>query len=215
MIILIGGEKGGTGKSTLATNMAALRAMNGHDVLLIDADKQGTSSIWSQVRDEGEITPRITCVQKFGKNLAKDTLDLANRYEDIVIDAGGRDSLELRYAMGVAHHMYIPVQPTQFDLWALQNIDSLIEQIEPINSELKAHVVITRSSTNPSVSDTEEALGIISEFERMTILNTTIKERVAYQRCVRLGCSVIEVNPIDKKASNEITNLYKEIYHAN
>ena len=51
-IILIGGEKGGTGKTTLAVNLAALRASQGRDVLLIDTDIQASASYWAQSRDE-------------------------------------------------------------------------------------------------------------------------------------------------------------------
>ena len=60
MVILIGGEKGGTGKTTLATNLAALRAQSGKDVLLLDTDVQASASYWAQIRDERDITPRVS-----------------------------------------------------------------------------------------------------------------------------------------------------------
>ncbi|MBK8536321.1 MAG: AAA family ATPase [Candidatus Competibacteraceae bacterium] len=87
-IILIGGEKGGTGKTTLAVNLAALRALQGRDVLLIDTDIQASASYWAQTRDEAGIQPRVACIQKFGKGLQTEVRDLAKRYQDIVIDAG-------------------------------------------------------------------------------------------------------------------------------
>ena len=94
MIVLIGGEKGGTGKTTIATNLAAKRALAGRDVLLIDTDPQGSANYWAQSRDESEPKPRrVACVQKFGKGLQAEVQDLAKRYEDILIDAGGRDSI--------------------------------------------------------------------------------------------------------------------------
>jgi chromosome partitioning protein len=76
MLVLIGGEKGGTGKSTLAINLAAERALAGRDVLLVDTDLQGSASYWAQVRDEVGITPRVACVQKFGKGLQTELKDL-------------------------------------------------------------------------------------------------------------------------------------------
>ena len=69
MVILIGGEKGGTGKTTIATNLAALRALAWHDVLLVDTDSQGSASYWASSRDEAGIKPRVACIQKFGKGL--------------------------------------------------------------------------------------------------------------------------------------------------
>ncbi len=103
MILLLGGEKGGTGKSTMATNLAAAHLINGKDVILVDADKQASSSDWAALRDENEITPRVPCVQKLGKKLHVEIQDLEKRYETVIVDYGGRDSIEMRSAMLVAH----------------------------------------------------------------------------------------------------------------
>ena len=64
MIILVGGEKGGTGKSTIATNLATMRTMKGIDTLLFDIDPQKTSTFWASRRDENNIFPRIVSCQK-------------------------------------------------------------------------------------------------------------------------------------------------------
>src|SRR5208283_6242858 len=204
MILMFGGEKGGTGKTTLAVNIATLLALSGKDVLLVDTDKQGSANFWASIRDETGALPRIPCVQKFGKSLAKDVIDLASRYEDILIDAGGRDSLELRYSLGVADRVYVPIQPTQFDLMTLDQMDRLVEQAQALNPNLEAFVVINRASTNPTVSDTQEARDLILEFEHLTSVNTTLRERVAYQRSVREGLSVVEVPFPDPKAITEM-----------
>ena len=97
MIILIGGEKGGTGKTTLATNLSALRAAEQKDVLLVDTDQQSSASYWCGTRDENNIKPRIASVQYFGKGFIAQIKDLSRRYDDVIIDAGGRDSTELRF----------------------------------------------------------------------------------------------------------------------
>jgi len=52
MIVLVGGEKGGVGKTTLAVNLAAMRARTGHDVLLVDADKQASANLWASIRNQ-------------------------------------------------------------------------------------------------------------------------------------------------------------------
>ena len=128
MIVLIGGEKGGTGKTTIATNLAQMRAARGRDVLLVDTDKQESASAWAGLRAEEGIEPTITAVQKLGKNITRDLLDLAKRYDDLVIDAGGRDSFELRAALVAAEQIFIPVQASQFDVWTLGNMAELVEQ---------------------------------------------------------------------------------------
>ena len=48
---------------------------------------------------------------------------MAAKYRDIVIDAGGRDSVELRAAMTVADALYIPIQASQFDVWTLDQMN--------------------------------------------------------------------------------------------
>ena len=214
MILLLGGEKGGTGKTTLAVNLAVILARTGKDVLLIDTDKQGSTNFWSSIRDESGALPRIPCVQKFGKGLAKDVIDLSGRYEELIIDAGGRDSMELRYSLGVADKVIIPCQPTQFDLVTLNQMDTLVEQAQTLNRNLIASVVINRASTNPSVSDAEEARELILEFNHLNLIESILRERVSFQRSVREGLSVIEVPQPDRKAVTEINCLFREVYDA-
>ena len=136
MILLVGGEKGGTGKTTIAVNLAAMRAHKGRDVLLVDTDPQGSASYWTQVRDEGSVTPRVASIQKFGKGVQQELQDLSKRYQDIIIDAGGRDSVELRAALVVANLALVPIQASQFDLWTLDRMDSLVAQARGFNEKL-------------------------------------------------------------------------------
>ena len=117
MIVLIGGEKGGTGKSTLATNLAVCLAHRGRDVLLLDCDPQRSSASWVGVRSaNAPDAPKIHCMEKLGDVLDA-VRDVSARYADVIIDAGGRDSRELRSAMLVADTMYVPIKASQFDLW--------------------------------------------------------------------------------------------------
>ena len=214
MIILIGGEKGGTGKTTLATNLAAKRALAGRDVLLIDTDTQGSASYWAQSRGESEAKPqRVACVQKFGKGLQAEVLDLAGRYQDIVIDAGGRDSVELRAGLVVADKAYIPIQPSQFDLWTLDRMDELVGTAQGFNPGLNAWVIISRASTNPSVSDARDAAELLADFARLALSGASIRDRTAYRKAAREGLCVDELRPRDAKAAEEIQALYQEAFN--
>lgn len=212
MIILIGGEKGGTGKTTLATNLAARRALAGRDVLLIDTDVQGSANYWGQSRDEAQVKPRVACLQKFGKGLQAEVQDLARRYQDIIIDAGGRDSIELRAALVVADKAYIPIQPSQFDIWTLDRMDDLVNTAQGFNPKLWAWVVISRSSTNPSVHESEEARQILADFSHLGLAKVVIRDRIAYRKAARDGLCVDELRPKDMKASEEIGILYDEVF---
>jgi chromosome partitioning protein len=212
MIILIGGEKGGTGKTTIATNLAAMRAITGRDVLIIDADPQGSANYWTQSRDELNITPRVACVQKFGKGLQAEVKDLATRYEDIIIDAGGRDSVELRSAMVVTNKVYIPIQPSQFDIWTLNQMDELVETAKGFNPDLQAWVIISRASTNPSVHEFDDTVEILNDFSSFNLASTGIKDRIAYRKAASGGIGISELKPKDPKAVEEMESLYKEVF---
>lgn len=203
-IILIGGEKGGTGKTTLAVNLAALRALQGRDVLLIDTDVQASASYWAQSRDEAQTRPRIACIQKFGKGLPTEVRDLARRYQDLIIDAGGRDSVELRSSLVVAERVFIPIQPSQFDIWTLGRMDDLVRTAQGFNAELRASVVISRASTNPSVNEAAEARTLLADFEHLRLANAIIRDRIAYRKAARDGLSVDELKPSDPKAIEEM-----------
>jgi len=212
-IVLFGGEKGGTGKTTLATNMAAMLALQGKDVLLLDTDRQGTASFWATVREDTEIEPRIACVQKFGKGLASQVRDLAERYDEIIIDAGGRDSMELRYSLGVSDRVYIPVQPFQFDIWTIRQMDELVEMAQGLNENLQAFIVLNRVSTNPAVREDQETREFFEkeEFQHLSLLDSVLRDRIAFRKSGRDGLSVVEWKQ-DKKAADEMNQLYKEVY---
>ena len=159
MILLCGAEKGGVGKSTIGVNMAAMAAQKGRDVLLVDADKQLSSSMWAALRKglNEDTLPVVTTVQLTGKNLHQEVKALVPKFQDIVIDAGGRDSVELRAALLIADRLLVPVRPSQFDLWSLATIDRLVNDAQVINPDLSVYVVLNFASTNPSVKEAEEA----------------------------------------------------------
>lgn len=212
-ITVFGGEKGGTGKTTIATNIAAMLAVNGKDVLLLDTDRQGTASFWATVREEEKIEPRVACVQKSGKGLPAQIRDLAERYEEIIIDAGGRDSLELRYALGVADRAYIPIQPFQFDIWTIRQMDSLVEMAKSLNENLAAFLVLNRVATNPVIREDRETREFIDQenFQHVSLLQSMIRDRIAFRKAARDGLAVQEYGQ-DNKASAEMKQLYEEIY---
>ena len=214
MIILLGAEKGGTGKTTLATNISALFAQKGKDILLIDTDKQGSASLWAATRESNSNVKPVTTIQKFGSNLHNLINDMKKKYDHIIIDAGGRDSVELRSAMAVSTKMYIPLQASQFDVWTLGAMDKLVGQAKAINSSLEAFVIINRASTNPSVSETKEALGLFDDLETIKLSKIVIKERISYRKAAREGLAVNELPNNanrDLKAIDEINSFFNEI----
>lgn len=212
MILLVGGEKGGTGKTTLATNLAALRGGAGRDVLLLDTDAQGSASYWVDVRADSGIDPAISCVQRFGKGLTGAIQDLADRYEDIVIDAGGRDSVELRGALVIAEQVLMPLQASQFDAWTMARMADLVAQARGFNPDMQVRVALNRAHANPSVTEVREAKEFLGDFEGIGLCRTIIRDRIAYRRAAAEGRSVLEQQRRDGKAAAEIHLLAEELF---
>ena len=206
MLILLGGEKGGTGKTTLATNLAVQRAQHGHAVVLLDTDSQGAASYWARVRQDAGLTPPVACLQQFGPGLQAALQALTTQTADIVMDAGGRDAVELRAGLVTAAKAYLPVQASQFDIWTLDHLDELVALAQGFNPTLQTFVVLTRVSPNPLVAEVAEAKALLAD--------TVIYDRIAYRRAAREGKAVHELVPPDRKASAECAFFYEEVFDA-
>jgi len=212
MILLVGGEKGGTGKTTIATNLAAMRERSG-EILLLDTDLQGSATYWRRSRNEGFPTSGMHCLQMFGE-VDLEVRRLADKFDDIIIDAGGRDSDEIRSALLVADKAIIPVQPSQYDIWTIDSMAKIVRSAKVMNKSLEAWVVISRASTNPSVAEVEEAKEVMDDFESLGLCESIIRERIAYRKAARYGMAVCEMDAKDQKAISEIDGLYKEVFDA-
>src|SRR5919202_3535214 len=137
MILTVGNIKGGVGKTTLALNVAIARANLGKDVLLVDGDEQHTALTFTELRTAQLGSPGYTSVSLQGAALRTQVRQLAPKYDDIIIDVGGRDTGSLRAALTVAPTLLIPVQPRSFDIWALDAMAALIAEAREINPELR------------------------------------------------------------------------------
>lgn len=212
-ITLYGSDKGGTGKTTGATNLAAILSSRGRDCLFLDADRQESGSGWCYTRNKSSNLHRIACFQKFGKGLTQELNDLSKRYQDIIVDTGGHDSIELRAAMSIADVMISPIQASQFDLWTLKNLDELVSQAKIFNPKLRVILVISRASTHHSEADTAHAAELVSDYERFVLSKTIIRDRVIYRRAAALGMGVHEFPEPNEKATQEMFQLYEEVFN--
>lgn len=209
MILLLGGEKGGSGKSCLAQNLAVWLQAKGGDVLLLDADPQGTTADWTAERSESDL-PAIPCVQAHG-NIRQVLLDLKKRYRQIIVDAGGADSEALRSAMTVATHMVVPFRPKRRDLKTLPKVENLAKLAMAVNPDLIIRAVITQCPALPSqVQRILDAKDACSSFG-ITPLGAITTARNIYDDADEAGCSVLESGG-DPKAVDEIEALASELW---
>src|SRR4051794_22324816 len=156
MIVTVGNTKGGVGKTTLAFQLALHRAREGRDVLLVDGDRQGSAQMAVAIRSEGNRTPPLTCVQyPEGTVLRTQVQRQAGKYDDVVIDAGGRDSAALRAAMVLSDVLLVPYLPRSVDVWALGDIASLIDEARSLRDGLTALAVLNAADPGHSRDNME------------------------------------------------------------
>ena len=211
MIILIGGEKGGTGKSTLATNLAVWLASSEHDVCLVDTDIQGTSTSWADRRTDAQLSPEIHVIQRTGK-LVRPLQKLFDIHEFVIVDAGGRDSQELRSTLMVAHAAIIPIQASIADLETVSSMSGILDGAKILNEDLNAFFVISRAPTNPKLKTDKGAREYIADAAPdIPVIKASVCERQVYRDALIAGSSVIEER--NKKAIAEINKVFKEMFH--
>jgi len=142
MILTVGGQKGGSGKSCMAQNLSVALAQNGQSVMLIDADPQRTSADWAEER---ALQKNVTSLkfQAMSGDISDTTLALSKAYDHIVIDCGGRDTKELRSAMIIADIFLVPLRPKRRDLKTLDYVSNLVDQSRIANRTMTAVAVVT------------------------------------------------------------------------
>ncbi len=211
MILLVGGEKGGAGKSTIACNLAVYLALLNKDVLLLDSDPQKTSSTWLYRRSilDSVKGSNIHSAEKTG-DIYNTLIDLKTRYKYIIVDTGGRDSKELRSGLVAADVLYTPIKPSQIDIDTLAKMNELVEQAKSLNQNLNSFTIITHAPTNPNMDDKKETQKVLNAMPQFKSANVFLTYRSSYWRTMGQGISVLEYS--DEKAKTEVLALGASIF---
>ena len=212
MITVIGGIKGGSGKTTIATNLTVVHSLFKKRTLLIDADDQKTASDWNLQRKASGYKISWDTKQLSGQNLRTTLMDMQKDYEEVIIDTGGRDTTSQRAALTLADMLVAPFQPRSFDIWTLKQLSSLTQEVSKLNPKLKIFAVINRA--DPRGKDNEAAINMIEEQTHITSIPIALGQRKSFANASAEGLSVIELKPKDSKAITELKDLYESIYGA-
>lgn len=189
MIITVGNTKGGTGKSTFAVNLTTSLSIS-QRVLLIDGDEQQSSLTFTQLRNESGISD-YTAVALTGTSLRFQTRKLAQSYDHVVIDVGGRDTGSFRSALTITDYLLIPVQPRTFDVWAMESLVQLIEEAKLVNPSLHAQVVLNLAEVQGH--ENEDAQRVLSEYSSIEYLDCPIMRRKVYAESIAQGKGILEM----------------------
>lgn len=206
MIYTVGGVKGGCGKSTVATNLAIYLAQQGRDVLLIDADDQETSYDFTTLREEREDTKYHYAVMKqTGSSIRREVPKFKEKFQDIVIDTGGRDTDSQRAALTISNVYLVPFVPRSFDIWTLERVDKLVDEARTVNEGLRAFVFLNRADARGD--ENKDAAEMLSEGKQVIFLNAPLGYRKAFSTAAASGLGVTEIKVADDKASIEFRHL--------
>jgi chromosome partitioning protein len=211
-VLGIGNIKGGVGKSTLATSLAAMFAAEMRTLLIDTDERQHSSMDFKAMRPEG--LPDFACVAVQKPVLRKDIGKYASSFDIVVIDTGATDSALMRDAMLASDVFLVPVQPGYYDMWSSQGTFELINEAFMGHDEKIAVSVFNRVIQNTQLeAAAAEQVPEFTERYGVRFLNTKICNRQAYVKTAGKGICVAEEQGSDKdaKAADEMLSLYKEL----
>lgn len=206
-VIAVLNQKGGSGKTTIATHLARALQIGGAGVILVDSDPQGSARDWAAVHPDQPLTvvgmDRPAIIERDLKRLA-----LAGGLDFVVVDGAPQAADLAASAIRAADVVLIPVQPSPYDIWATSDLVELVKQrIEISDGRLRAAFVVSRAIRGTlmarEVSDALAGYGL-------PVLETHIMQRVIYPRTAALGTTVLDAEP-EGEAAREILSMVAEV----
>lgn len=212
-VLEVAHTKGGTGKSAIATNLAAMSAADGIDTLLVDADSDPSAALWNQIRREHDTLPQLDCVRMTG-NITKDLKSISSKYKRIIIDAGGNDSQALRAGLVVADKVIVPTRPNNSDVWKVETIHGIIEQAKAVNERLQANLLINAAPNNFNSRRVAQVMQIMEHYPELPAMKALLHNLFVYDDAFGDGMGVVEFKPQNATACVEMKSLYEEVFNA-
>lgn len=206
MITVVGNLKGGSGKSTVAFNLAVWLAAHGERVNAFDLDPQRTLTDVAEVRSDEGYTPLFS-LHYGGADLID---ELTSKAGEVIVDVGTADMDAMKSALSVADRILIPVPPSQADIWSTQRFLSLISRVTA-ESNPQVCVFVNRADTHHSIRESDEAEEALSGLEGVTLIKSRLHQRTAYRRSFSEGVGVFELVPWSK-ASKEFKTFAGVLY---
>lgn len=203
-VIAVLNQKGGSGKTTIATHLARALQLEGKSVLLVDSDPQGSARDWAAAKEEND-------VQVIGMErpniLTRDVKRIVDR-DFVIIDGAPQIKDIARAAVKTSDLILIPVQPSPYDIWATSDLVELVkDRIEMTDGGLKAAFVVTRVIANTRIG--KDIYSSLEGYE-LPVLKSFVTQRVIFAESARTGMTAMDDHPAGD-AAREIRNLASEV----
>ena len=203
LTIAVLNQKGGSGKTTISTNLAHALKLDGYKVLSVDSDPQGSLRDWNEA-NEAEI---LSVVGLDRETLPKDLPAISGGYDFVVIDGAPQIAKMSAAAVKAASLVLIPVQPSPYDIWACADlVDIIAARQEITDGSPKAYFVISRAIKNTKLGG--EIKAALEEYN-LPVLHSLTTQRVAYPSTASEGLTVFK-DP-GSEAAKEIQKIKKEV----
>ena len=193
-VIAVLNQKGGSGKTTLATHLARALQLDGDRVLLVDSDPQGSARDWAAADPDNALP-----VVGIDRPTIERDLKVIQPHDFVVIDGAPQAADLAVSAIKAADLVLIPVQPSPYDIWAASDLVDLIRQrIEVTDGRLRAAFVITRAIKGTRIgAEIEDALAGYG----LPVLAARITQRVSYPTTAASGRTVLDAEPTGEAAA--------------
>ena len=203
LVIAVLNQKGGSGKTTIATHLARALQIEGADVLLVDSDPQGSARDWAAVREDQPLT--VVGIDR--PTIERDIKNIARK--DFVVIDGAPQAADLAVsAIKAASFVLIPVQPSPYDIWATADLVELVKQrIEVTDGKLQAAFVVSRAIKGTRIGS--EVADALAGYD-LPILESRITQRVSYPSTAAAGTTVMDTEPAGDAAA-EVRALAAEL----
>ena len=211
MLTVIGNLKGGTGKSTVAFNLAVWLAHDKRGVRVFDLDPQATLMDTAEIREEDGYEPLFEVSNDIDELEMLVNSKAKKKSPQLIADVSATNMPHLEKAVSMAKRILIPVQPSQADVWSTQRFLKAILSL--VDKKKKPEILgfINRADTHIGVRETGEAEEALQLLPNIDALNTRLYQRTAYRRSFSEGLAVFEQDPMSK-AAREMKKLAKLLY---
>jgi len=210
MLTVIGNLKGGTGKSTVAFNLAVWLAHDKPGVRVFDLDPQATLIDTAEIREEDGYEPSFEVSNDIDE-LERLVHSKGKKTPHLLADVSATNMLHMMKAISLANRVLIPVQPSQADIWSTQRFLKIV--LSSIDQKNKPEIMgfINRADTHIGVRETGEAEEALQMLPNIQALGIRLYQRTAYRRSFSEGLAVFEQDPMGK-AAREMKKLAKLLY---
>ena len=210
MIITVFSGTNHVENSMIAIHLAALRARDHHEALLIDADPPKHSFLWCLRRSTSNATRfHVPVLPVVDASLHAELKQLHSRCKDIVIDAGGLDETDMQTALVASRAIVVPTCMASADVPA---VVTTLKQAASFHPEARVIIVAVQGCDDDTSASASIANKLLAELPSAKLAHVAIQDRGSVAAAFWQGLTVFETTPVDELATAEIEGLAAEVY---